>query len=352
MEPRPKRSYKMIDAALNEQIQKLVRHAGNFPDQDLLAEMIVTALKVGEDGMDRGDIRLINTAMKELRYAFKVFNPYRHIRKVAIFGSARIPKKSPAYQQAREFARLIVKQKWMVITGAASGIMNAGNEGATRENSFGVNIRLPFEQEANPAIEGDPKLVNFKYFFTRKLIFVAESDATVLCPGGFGTHDEGFETLTLVQTGKAEPRPIICLDPPGSNYWSSWKRFLENHLAETGMIDPADMGLVKFTHSPEEAVKMICDFYSNYHSMRYIGGNLVIRIQKPLLPAKLKKLIEDFSGIIRKGTIEQVEKPFEEEMNDPQTHHLTRLVFCFDRRHFSRLIHMVEAINDAGRAVK
>ena len=340
------RHYRMTDNRIDERIHKLVRDAGSFPDAELLEEMVVTALKIGEDGFDRGDIRLINTAMKELRYAFKVFYPYRHVRKVAIFGSARIPKKSEEYRQARDFAKRIVSEGWMVITGAASGVMHAGNEGAGRENSFGVNIRLPFEQEANPFIDGDPKLINFKYFFTRKLIFVSESDATILCPGGFGTFDEGFETLTLVQTGKTDPRPVVCLDSPRSKFWSSWKKNLELHLARTEMIDPEDMKLMKFTHSAEEAVRIICHFYSNYHSLRYIRDQLVIRMKKPLSKTKLEQLNRDFEDILTKGKIVQVHEPFQEEANDTHTHHLTRLVCYFDRRHFSRLNQLVIAVNE------
>src|SRR3989338_245992 len=221
-----KHTYNTGNRKLDAMIKKTIENAGGSPDADLLTDIMTTAIKLREDNLDRGDVRMMTTTLKELRYALKVFQPYRHVRKAAIFGSARTPPSSADYRQAHEFAQAIVDAGWMVVTGAASGIMSAGNEGAGRANSFGVNIRLPFEQEPNPTIANDPKLINFKYFFTRKLIFIKESDATVLCPGGFGTHDEGFETLTLVQTGKATPRPIVCLDPPNSKYWSSWKNFL------------------------------------------------------------------------------------------------------------------------------
>ncbi len=339
-------AYEMKQAVLNERIRDLMHAAGNPPEAKFLTEMIVTALKMGEDEMERGDIKMINTAMKELRYALKVFYPYANTNKVAIFGSARTPRDHPDYKQAREFARIIVKEGWMVITGAASGIMRAGNEGAGRANSFGVNIKLPFEQNANPEIFGDPKLINFKYFFTRKLIFVASSEATVLCPGGFGTHDEGFETLTLVQTGKAAPRPIICMDPPGSRYWSSWRNFLETQLVTRGMIDPDDIGLIHFTHNPQDAVNVIKAFYRNFHSQRYIGHRLILRIKKPLIAKKLQTLNRRYADILTKGKIRQFMKPFAEEENEKDTFHLARLAMYFNRHKYARLKAMIDEINE------
>lgn len=340
-----KRVYQMSEEALNLAIKKLIEKAGISPDSRFIEEMIVTALKLQEDALERGDIKMINASMKELRYGLKVFYPYQHVRKVAIFGSARTKPSAPDYRQAKEFAELITKEGWMVMTGAAAGIMQAGNEGAGRLNSFGVNIRLPFEQQANPIILDDPKLVNFKYFFTRKLIFVRESDATVLCPGGFGTHDEGFETLTLVQTGKATPRPIICLDPSGSTYWKTWKAFILKELGKRGMIDPEDIELIDFTHSPSEAVKMIVDFYRNYHSSRYIRDSFIIRIHKPLDRKQLEKINDKFSSIVKKGKITQVHKPFEEESNEPRTFDLARLVFSFDRKHHAKLHLLIRELN-------
>ena len=330
---------------LDRMVHELVEEAGGSPHADILEEMIVTVLKLQEDGMDRGDMKLVNSSVKELRYALKVFSPYRHIRKVAIFGSARTPKDSADYRQARDFAKQIVQAGWMVITGASAGIMNAGNEGAGRANSFGVNIRLPFEQEANPVIADDPKLINFKYFFTRKLIFIRESDATVLCPGGFGTHDEGFETLTLIQTGKTSPRPVVCLDPPGSAYWETWRNFLKTNLVKRGMIDRDDMDLIYFTHDLQKAVEYITNFYRNYHSLRYIQDRLVIRIKKPLPHRALEQLNRAFKDILKKGKIEQYAEPFDEEENEPHPPHLVRLAFYFNRRHFARLQQLIKAVN-------
>ena len=340
-----RRRYSTGDAEADRDIQKLIIKGGGSPDADLLQEMIMTGYKMAQDGLGRGDLKLLNTSLKELRYAFKVFHPYRHVRKVAIFGSARTPRKASAYLQTKEFSRRIVERGWMVITGASTGIMSAGNEGAGRANSFGVNIRLPFEQFANPIIANDPKLINFKYFFTRKLIFIAESDATVLFPGGFGTHDEGFETLTLIQTGKTAPRPVVCIDPEKSNYWKSWREFIKNHLAKEGMIDDDDIHLIHFTHDPKEAVEVVTRFYKNYHSLRYIGELLVMRIKKPLTVPQIEELNEKFGDIVKKGKIRQHLKPFDEEDNEPHTADLTRICFYFNRRHFARLVRLIHLIN-------
>lgn len=310
---------------------------------------MTTVLRLRDEKVGRGDLKITNTTLKELRYAFKVFSPYRHIRKVAMFGSARTTAKtSPLYRQARDFAREITQRGWMVITGGATGIMNAGNEGAGKEKSFGMNIRLPFEQEANPVMAKDPKLINFKYFFTRKLIFLKESDATILFPGGFGTHDEGFENLTLVQTGKTEPRPIICIDPPRSNYWAEWRRFTEKALLDQGMVDPEDLDLVAFTHDIHEAIEKIVGFYRNYHSLRFVAEVLVIRMQRPLSRERVARLNRDFRDIIRSGKIELTSQPLREEENEPETARLARLIFDFNRHDFSRLRKMIDAINEAG----
>ena len=308
--------------------------------------MVTTVLRLRDEKVERGDLKIINTALKELRYSFKVFSPYRPLRKVAMFGSARTPKTALLYRQAKEFARQITRRGWMVITGGATGIMNAGNEGAGRDKSFGMNIRLPFEQEANPIMAKDPKLINFKYFFMRKLMFLKESDATVLFPGGFGTHDEGFETLTLVQTGKTEPRPIVCVDPPKSSYWAEWRRFTEKALLREKMIDPEDLELIDFTHDVREAIEKIIGFYRNYHSLRFVGEVLVIRIYRPLSREKLSRLNRDFRDIIRSGKIESVPRPLPEEENEPETSRFARLVFDFNRHDFSRLRKMIDAINE------
>jgi len=342
------RQYTTGQPELERLISELIDKAGGSPKKDLLRELITTVIRLRDENVGRGNLKILNSTLKELRYAFKVFSPYSHIRKIALFGSARTPKTHKTYRQAKEFAREITRRGWMVITGGATGVMHAGNEGAGREKSFGVNIRLPFEQEANPVIAKDSKLINFKYFFTRKLIFLKESHATVLFPGGFGTHDEGFETLTLVQTGKAEPRPIVCIDPPGSDYWANWRRFIKKSLLRQKMIDPEDMDLITFTHNIKEAADCITSFYRNYHSLRFVDDLLVLRMLKPISLPQLNRLNRDFQTIIRKGKISQVESPLPAEENEPETHKMTRLVFHFNRRDYSILRKMIEVINEAG----
>jgi uncharacterized protein (TIGR00730 family) len=340
------RHYNTGRTELDQLIVELIDRAGGSPDKEFLQEMITTVLRLRDEEVGRGDLKIINTALKELRYAFKIFTPYRHIRKVALFGSARTPSKDKRYLQAAEFGREIVRHGWMVITGGATGVMHAGNEGAGRERSFGVNIRLPFEQEANPIIAKDHKLINFKYFFTRKLIFLKESDATILFPGGYGTHDEGFETLTLVQTGKASPRPIVCIDPPKSQYWASWRRFIVKALAREKMIDADDLGIITYTHSATEAAQLITDFYSNYHSMRFVGDLLVVRMQRPMTKSHIQILNRRYTSLLHIGKFEQSQGPLPEEENEPETHHFPRLVFRFNRRDFSKLYKLINFINE------
>ncbi len=337
--------YQTGNSKLDQLIHELIHQAGPGTNADLAEELIVTALKVHMDNLDRGDMKMLNTAVKELRQSLKMFEGYRAVRKVTIFGSARTPRNSPDYLLAEKFAKAIVQKGWMVITGAASGIMQAGNEGAGSKKSFGLNIQLPFEQEANPVMLTDPKLVTFKYFFTRKLMFLRESHATVLCPGGFGTHDEGFETLTLVQTGKTDPRAIVCLDAPGSDYWKEFLHFLRHQLLHQGMIHEEDMDLMYVTHDPLDAVRYVTDFYKMYHSMRYIRDLLVVRIEKPLKEVQLELLNQEFKSMIKKGKITQSLKPFEEEHNAPHTFHLTRLAFYFKRDSFANLNKLIHRIN-------
>src|SRR3989338_1667106 len=260
----------------------MLREVGDGFDRRLLAEMMSAVYRLGQDHASTGDLKILNTALKELRYAFKVFRPYRHVRKVATFGSSRVTRRHPAYAQASEFGRRMAKAGWMVITGAASGIMKAGHEGAGRTASFGLNIRLPFEQEANPVIARDQKLINCKYFFTRKLLFLKESHATVLFPGGFGTLDEGFESLTLVQTGKSDPRPIIFVDLPGGRFWQPLIKFFDRQLITGGMVSPEERSIYQVVRSAQDAARVILDFYSTYHSLRYVGEQLVLRLHKPL----------------------------------------------------------------------
>ena len=314
--------------------------------EQLAQQIRETADKLIRDGVTRGDIKLLSTALKELRYAFKVFTPYRHLRKVTVFGSARLPASNPAYASAVEFSRRIAESGWMVITGAASGIMEAGHVGAGREKSIGVNILLPFEQEANPIIRGDLKLMHLKYFFTRKLLFVKESDAVALFPGGFGTQDECFEVLTLIQTGKSQIFPIVMLDEPGGDYWLRWREYIEDELLKRELISPADTSLFKVTDSVDEAVAEVQNFYRVYHSMRYVHGDLLLRLQRKLSDEMMERLRTDFADIFVAGTFEQTEA-LPEEANDTHIATLPRLRFRFDRRNLGRLRQMIDAINRA-----
>jgi len=312
---------------------------------ELASGIAFTAEKLVRDDTGVADMKLLNAALKELRYAFRVFARYRGIRKVSTFGSARTPADHPAYRQAHEFARRIADEHgFMVITGAGGGIMRACNEGSGRERSFGINIRLPFEQAPNEFIYRDPKLVNFKYFFTRKLMFVKEADAIALFPGGFGTHDEGFEALTLLQTGKSKLVPVVFVDAPGGHYWKQWRDYVVDHLLDESLISPADMRLFKVTDDVEEAVAEITTFYRRYHSSRYVRDRLVVRLVEPLSDVRLAALNEEFADIVVGDPIVQT-TVLPEEAGEPEIAHLPRLVFEFGRRQFGRLRMLIDAIN-------
>jgi hypothetical protein len=313
----------------------------------LVQQIKETADKLIRDQANRGDIKLLSTALKELRYAFKVLAPFRHRRKVTIFGSARLQADHPAYQQAVAFARRMVAANFMVMTGAANGIMEAGHVGAGRDASIGINIMLPFEQVANPIIAGDAKLLHLKYFFTRKLLFMKESDAIALFAGGFGTQDEGFEALTLIQTGKSHLFPVVMIDEPGGDYWLRWRSFIEDVLLARGMIAPADLALFKVTDSLDEAVAEVVNFYRVYHSMRYVKGDLVLRLQHPLAEDLLARIREEFADIVQSGTIE-LTPALEAESDDAHVANLPRLRFRFNRYSLGRLRMLIDLINREG----
>jgi uncharacterized protein (TIGR00730 family) len=315
--------------------------------EQLVQQIKETADKLIRDQAPRGDVKLLSTALKELRYAFKVFAPYRNRRKVTVFGSARLPLDHPACQQAVEFSRRMAEAGFMVITGAASGIMEAGHVGAGRANSIGVNILLPFEQSANAIIAGDNKLMHLKYFFTRKLLFVKESDAVALFPGGFGTQDEGYEVLTLVQTGKSHIFPIIMVDEPGGDYWQLWLRYVKDVFLARELISPADLALFKVTDSIEEAVAEVLTFYRVYHSMRYVRGRLVLRLQRPPSHATLEQIRTEFADIVESGTFDLI-SALPDEANDPHVAALPRLRFHFDRHSMGRLRMLIDVINRDG----
>jgi hypothetical protein len=340
--------YDLGDPELDSRIRALaddIRGAGTEqPDSDLIAEMIVTALKLHRDRAGRGDLKLINSALKELRYAFLVFAQYRDIPKVTVFGSARTPPAHPNYRMAAEFAsRMADREGWMVVTGAGPGIMEAANRGAGGDSSFGVNIRLPFEAEANPYVD-DARLINFKYFFTRKLMFVKESDAFALFPGGFGTQDETFELLTLTQTGKATLHPIVLLEAPGSDYWDGWLDFVRGTLIEKGMIAPDDLALFTHTNDIDVAVREITGFFANYHSQRYVGDHLVLRLRTPPDDVLVERLNDEFSDLLASGRIDRIGATDPEVADDDHVA-LPRLRLHFDRRSLGRLRKMIDTLN-------
>lgn len=334
------------DKEVDGLIMDFAQAVSGVDDPCLLAEMISTAVGIARGVTDHGDFKLANRALKEMKMASEVFQPFRGRRKVALFGSARTKPDEPEYQTAVEFSRQMRDKGFMTITGAGPGIMAAGNEGATREHSFGLNITLPFEAAANEFIAGDSKLIDFKYFFTRKLAFVKEADAAVGMPGGVGTMDEIFEALTLIQTGKSTMYPIICLDAPGGTYWKSWKKFVEEHLFRLGMISESDFNLFLVTDSVEEAIREITTFYSNFHSYRYVGDRLVVRLQTKLSQAAVVRLNLEFKDIVKSGIIEQM-GALEEEWRDEDLTELPRIVFRHRRRDFGRLRVFVNALNKA-----
>jgi hypothetical protein len=339
-------AYRPGDDPLAEDTLNLLSKAGCVENADLLADLIHTTLKLARDRTARGDLKILSSAVKELRYAFRVFAPYSHIHKVSVFGSARTPRGDPAYAQAEQFARLISDHGWMVITGAGGGIMEAGTGGAGREKSFGVAIRLPFEQGTNSVIEADKKLVNFKYFFTRKLMFVKEAEAVCLLPGGFGTHDEGFEVLTLVQTGKAAPMPIVFLDAPGGSYWREWREYIRRHLLGNALISPEDLDLFLVTDSAAEAVEYILRFYRRYHSSRYVKNDLVIRMTDPLPVDGPARLTAEFGDLLVNGAPVRATGTLPEEEKEPAAiRALPRIALPFNKRSFGRLRQMIERIN-------
>ncbi len=315
--------------------------------EQLVQQIKDTADKFLRDHATRGDIKMVSTALRELRYALKVFAPYRNRRKVTIFGSARIPPGHPAYEQAVAFSRQMVEAGFMVVTGAASGIMEAGHVGAGVANSLGINILLPFEQAANSIIAGDGKLVHLKYFFTRKLMFIKEADAVALFPGGFGTQDENFEVLTLVQTGKSHMFPVVLVDEPGGDYWKQWLGFVENVLLRRELISPPDLSLFKITDSAAEAVEEIVTFYRVYHSMRYVGDYLILRLQHAIPEELLERIREQFRDLLSGGTFEQT-GPLPAESNETHLSHLPRLRFRFDRKNLGRLRQLIDLINRQG----
>jgi uncharacterized protein (TIGR00730 family) len=333
-----------VDPELKRRILELIAFKGGGFNEENVADIIENALKLLTDVQDTGDVRVIQTALRELRYAFKLFAPYAQTRKVTIFGSARTSPSRMEYQQAVEFGRKITEAGFMVITGAGGGIMQAGHEGAGPEKSFGANIRLPWEQTANPVIREDKKLITFKYFFTRKLIFIRHSDAIALFPGGFGTMDEGYEALTLMQTGKSQLMPLVLIDRPGGTYWKTWDKHVREHLLRDQLISPDDLHLYQITDDTDQAVKMITRFYRNFQSSRFVKELFVIRLKHAPSESALEALNQDFGDIVLGPPIQRID-PTPDEVADEDHLELPRIAFGFNRRDYGRLRQLIDVLN-------
>jgi uncharacterized protein (TIGR00730 family) len=332
--------------SLQADIAELIARLPTLKHRLLIQQALATIVHLAQSDIERLDWKILSSALADMERGFQLFYAYRHVRKVTIFGSARIATDTPQYHMALEFARTVSQLGFMVMTGGGGGIMQAGHEGAGRENSFGLNIQLPFEQQANPFIEGDPKLIHFKYFFTRKLFLLKESDAFALFPGGFGTQDEAFECMTLSQTGKFGPVPLVLIDHPGGDYWQSWSEYINQQLVQKGLVSPEDPSLYTVTDNLEVACDAITRFYQVYHSSRYVGNLLVIRLTSDLSDAEVEQLNANFGDILIKGRIEKSQALPQE--NQDETVGLPRLVLYFNQRDLGRLYQMIAAINQMG----
>lgn len=340
-------SYDVSDPRLSGLVDGIIAELEEYPNLDLLREVLVTGVKLAlDDSSNRGDLKILRTAVKEIRHAFRVFAAYRDVPKVSVFGSTRSLPQEPEFQLARQLGQRLAESGYMVITGAGDGIMGAAHLGAGRDRSIGLNIMLPFEQTANPVIAGDPKLINFRYFFTRKLFFVKESNAIILMPGGFGTLDEGMETLTLLQTGKRDLVPVIMLDIEGGSYWKSWEHLVEDQLLGGGFISDEDRSLYLVTDDLERAYGEIQGFYRRYHSSRFVERRsiLVLRLKEELSNEELMNLNRDFSDILTEGEIRKSEASPEEE-DEPDLVGMPRLALAFDQIHNGRLRQLINVIN-------
>mgnify|MGYP000745292691 CR=1 FL=1 len=335
-------SFEILES-LQADIAELIDRLPTLKHRQFIQQALATVVRLADSEVERLDWKILSAALADMERGFQLFYGYRHIRKVTIFGSARLASETPEYEMAVQFARAVCQLGFMVITGGGGGIMHAGQEGAGRDNSFGLNIQLPFEQEANPIIDGDPKLIHFKYFFTRKLFLLKESDAVALFPGGFGTQDEAFECMTLSQTGKFGPVPLVLIDSPGGDYWHSWSQYIDQQLVKRGLVSPEDPNLYTVTDNLEVACNAITNFYQGYHSSRYVGDQLVIRLKQELSDAEVELLNVNFSDILVKGRIEKTQVLPQEGQDE--TSGLPRLLLYFNQRDLGRLYHMIAIIN-------
>jgi len=332
-------------ANVSDLIQQVLDASGATANRDVLRDILRSAAGLASDDVDRLDLKITAAALKEMRRAFGMFRPLQGIPKVTVFGSARTQAHDPLYDQARRLASHMAAAGWMVITGAGPGIMAAAAEGAGREQSIGVSIRLPFEEAPSDVIAGDNKLVAMKYFFTRKLMLIKESSAFVCLPGGFGTQDETFELLTLLQTGKATPTAVVLLDIPGGSYWRDWQAYLEAELVAPGLISPEDYELYLITDDVDVAVAEVQRFWSNYHSIRWVGERLVVRVRRPPSAADVERLNRAFGDLLIDGSIEPA-PPLPPEVSDRDSLELPRLVMHYDPRKAGRLRALIDALND------
>lgn len=323
---------------------QILEELGVPNNRDVLRHLLSTAIMIASSDFQRLDLKIASDSLRELANAFKVFEPYRLQRKITLFGSARTKPADPTYKVAREVSRRLASLGWMTVTGAGLGIMEAGLEGAGPEMSFGVNIKLPHEQFANHVIANDPKLVSMKYFFTRKLMLVKESHGFVVMPGGFGTLDESFEILTLIQTGKAVPAPVVLMDADGGTYWEEWEKFLHREVVSRGLVSPPDQSLYLITHDIDEAVDEIVNFYRNFHSIRYVGNRLIVRTNACVSDEELKQLNEDFADICKSGVIEKTDAT-PQEVADNDYLSLFRLSLNFNQTSHGRLRSFINQIN-------
>jgi len=337
-------SFAKNDSAIEAQLQGLIDAVGGIHHPKLVREMIISALKAGQETSYLADMKMLNNTMKEMRYTNKVFAPYRHRKKVTIFGSARTAPEDEAYNLCIEFSRRLAERGYMIITGGGPGIMQAGNEGAGSENSFAVNIFLPFEQSPNIVMANTPRLITYKYFFNRKVAFVKESDAIAVFPGGFGTLDEAMEVFTLIQTGKTNPKPLLLIDD-ASGYWEGWLEFMKMQLLGKGFISADDFSIFTITRDVEEAVQVIEEFYSNYHSHRFVDGKLVIRLTRELTDQQIESLAVQFPEILAAGSSIRRSAALPEEIDEPDILHLPRLVMEFDHHHYGLLIAFIRQLN-------
>ncbi|WP_460200436.1 LOG family protein [Scytonema sp. NUACC21] len=332
--------------SLQADIAELFEQLPTSKNRQYIVQALSTIVHLAKSEIERLDWKILSSALVDMERGFELFYAYRHVRKVTIFGSARISPENPEYRMAYDFASYVSQLGFMVMTGGGGGIMQAGNEGAGRENSFGLNIQLPFEQQANPVIEGDPKLIHFKYFFTRKLFLLKESDAIALFPGGFGTQDEAFECMTLSQTGKFGPIPVVLIDHPGGDYWRSWSEYVNEQLVKKGLVSPDDPSLYTVTDNLDVACKAITGFYQVYHSCRYVGNRFVIRLKTELSDAAVEQLNDQFHDILVTGRIEK-SQALPQEAQD-ETFNLPRLVLYFNQRDLGRLYQLIGTINRLG----